>query len=140
MQKRKKAVRSCGGITQALLHAAAGIASGAAVAAVLFSAMAALCCKIDCAPQLFAPVSTVLICLSLLAAGLVVSYLHGEKGLLCGLLLGLFCFAVLWIVALMQGQKEFTVLAAIKGAALLASGSMGGCLGAVAKDKKRRIH
>lgn len=141
MQKRKKGVgaKIGGGVSRALLHLAAGAMCGLLAAALLFSALAMLCCHIDIPPQALLPVSTAAISLAMLPAGLVFAMLRGERGLLYGLLMGTAFFAVLWIAALAQGQMEFTALAGIKGTAILCAGAIGGYLGVMLKERRRRI-
>ena len=94
----------------------------------------------DIAPQLLAPISTAAFSLAVLLAGYLFATLRKEKGLLYGLLIGIVFYAILWIGALAQGQTEFSALSAIKGAALLCSGAIGGSFGVLAQERRRRIH
>ncbi len=112
---------------------------GFAAAALLFSGLAALRCKVDIAPQLLSPIATVALSIAVLFAGLILAALHQKKGLLCGLLIGTVFYAILWIAALTRGQTEFSALSAIKGAALLCSGAVGGLFGIVLQDRRRRV-
>lgn len=121
------------------VHAGTSMICGAAAAALLFSGLAALRCKVDIAPQLLAPISTAAFSLAVLLAGFLFAALRKEKGLLYGLLIGLVFYVILWIGALAQGQTEFSALSAIKGAALLCSGAIGGSMGILAQERSRRI-
>ena len=77
---------------------------------------------------------------AMLPAGLVFATLHGEKGMLYGLLMGAMFFVALWIAALAQGQTEFTSLSAVKGVAMMSAGAIGGYLGIALRERRRRIH
>ena len=142
MQKPKRNTQRAaqnGAAAHLAVHAGASMIGGFAAAALLFSGLAALRCKVDIAPQLLAPVSTAAFSLAVLWAGFLFAILRKEKGLLYGLLIGLVFYAILWIGALAQGQTEFSALSAIKGAALLCSGAIGGSLGILAQERRRRI-
>lgn len=103
-------------------------------------AVAAVCCKVDIPPHLLLPLSTVAVSFAMLPAGLVFAALHGEKGMLYGLLMGAMFFVALWIAALAQGQTEFTSLSAVKGVAMMSAGAIGGYLGIALRERRRRIH
>ena len=115
MQKRKMSAER--GAPRLAAHALAGMVSGLASAFILFGLVAAVCCKVDIPPHLLLPLSTVAVSFAMLPAGLVFAALHGEKGMLYGLLMGAMFFVALWIAALAQGQTEFTSLSAVKGVA-----------------------
>ena len=102
--------------------------------------VAAVCCKVDIPPHLLLPLSTVAVSFAMLPAGLVFAALHGEKGMLYGLLMGAMFFVALWIAALAQGQTEFTSLSAVKGVAMMSAGAIGGYLGIALRERRRRIH
>ena len=121
-------------------HALAGMVSGLASAFILFGLVAAVCCKVDIPPHLLLPLSTVAVSFAMLPAGLVFAALHGEKGMLYGLLMGAMFFVALWIAALAQGQTEFTSLSAVKGVAMMSAGAIGGYLGIALRERRRRIH
>lgn len=121
------------------VHAGVSMMGGLAAAALLFSGLAALRCKVDIAPQLLSPISTAALSSAVLLSGLIFATLRKEKGMLYGLLIGLFFYATLWIAALAHGQTEFSSLSVIKGAALLCSGAVGGSLGILRQDRKRWI-
>ena len=111
MQKRKMSAER--GAPRLAAHALAGMVSGLASVAVSFA---------------------------MLPAGLVFAALHGEKGMLYGLLMGAMFFVALWIAALAQGQTEFTSLSAVKGVAMMSAGAIGGYLGIALRERRRRIH
>lgn len=142
MQKPKRNTQRAaqnGAAAHLAVHAGMSMLGGFAAAALLFSGLAALRCKVDIDPQLLAPISTAAFSLAVLLAGYLFAALRKEKGLLYGLLIGLVFYAILWIGALAQGQTEFSALSAIKGAALLCSGAIGGSFGILAQERRRRI-
>lgn len=140
MQKRKKNHTPSKNKPHLAGHIAAGAAAGLASAFVLFAAGALVMCKVDIPPQMLTAISTILISLAVIPAGLVLAFLEGERGMLCGLLTGLGFFSVLWIAALCTMQTEFTPLAVIKGAAMILAGTIGGFLGMMLKEHRRKIH
>ncbi len=144
MQKQKRSTPHAqhaqrGAAVHLAMQAGASMIGGFAAAALLFSGLAALRCKVDIAPQLLSPIATVALSIAVLFAGLILAALHQKKGLLCGLLIGTVFYAILWIAALTRGQTEFSALSAIKGAALLCSGAVGGLFGIVLQDRRRRV-
>lgn len=142
MQKQKRNVQrvQSGAAVQLAVHAGVSVLGGFAAAALLFSGLAALRCKVDMAPQLLSPISTAALSIAVLVAGFFFATLRKEKGLLYGLLIGLIFYVILWIAALAHGQTAFSSLSVIKGAALLCSGAFGGSLGILMQDRRRRIH
>ena len=138
MQKRKMSAER--GAPRLAAHALAGMVSGLASAFILFGLVAAVCCKVDIPPHLLLPLSTVAVSFAMLPAGLVFAAMHGEKGMLYGLLMGAMFFVALWIAALAQGQTEFTSLSAVKGVAMMSAGAIGGYLGIALRERRRRIH
>lgn len=137
MQKKKK--NEPNDFRRFAAHLTAASVSGLGAAALLLSGLAALCCKIDLAPQTLSLAPTGAVVLAVLLAGLVLASLQREKGLFCGLLMGGIFYTVLWIAALAQGQTEFSALSAIKGGAILCSGAIGGILGISLQERRRRI-
>ena len=135
MQKRKMSAER--GAPRLAAHALAGMVSGLASAFILFGLVAAVCCKVDIPPHLLLPLSTVAVSFAMLPAGLVFAALHGEKGMLYGLLMGAMFFVALWIAALAQGQTEFTSLSAVKGVAMMSAGAIGGYLGIALRERRR---
>lgn len=139
MQKNRKKVLASQNKSHLFSHIAACISVGIGTAFILFSGFALIMCKTDIPPQFLVPVSTILISISMIPAGLILSLLQGEKGMLCGLLTGIGFFAILWITALINQQMEFTALAAIKGMSMIIAGTIGGFLGIMLKEHRRKI-
>ena len=141
MQKQKRNAQRAqsGAMMQLAAHTAVSLIGGFAAAALLFSGLAALRCKVDIAPQLLSPISTAALSLAVLLTGFFFAVLRKEKGLLYGLLIGAIFYVILWIAALVRGQIEFSSLSVIKGAALLCSGAIGGSFGILTRDRRRRI-
>lgn len=85
------------------------------------------------------PMATAAICIGTAGAAMLLSRLQQKNGLLLGLCTGIFFFAAYALAALLNGQREFTGFAAIKLASILLSGCLGGYLGLLlAQQKKRR--
>lgn len=139
MQKRKTTGVERNTIVKFATQIAASFAAGLAAAGLIFAVLAAICCKIDLAPQILLPVTTAAIALAMLPAGFLLATLRAEKGMLYGTLIALLFYIVLWIFALAQGQTEFSVLSAIKGIAMLCAGAIGGYAGIARRTRRRRM-
>lgn len=138
MQKRNRPAEKKA--ERILFPAIAGAVGGGAVGFLLFSLLAAVMCKIDVPAHMLTLLSTVAASLAVIPAGFIFAILYGEKGMLYGMLMGVFFFLVLLLAALLQGQTAFTALSAIKGFAMPVSGAIGGAFGISARDRRRRIH
>ncbi len=135
MQNRKRNTEKKG---KAAFPLVAGIVGGLVTGLLLFSLMAVVLCKVDVASNLLTPIATALVSAAIFLSAFIFSFLYREKGILCGCLFGLGCFFVLWLASLIGGQRDFTPLLLIKGAAMVLSGSVGGCIGISARERKRR--
>ena len=103
-----------------------------------FAMICYLLCKIDLPLTLLSPLSTIAACLSTLLAGMLLAYLLGQRGMLTGFAQGIFLFLILLISALIGGKTSFSALAFAKLIAFCAAGGIGGYLGIVLADKRRR--
>lgn len=121
------------------IHILVAVCCGLACIFALFCLMAKILCSVDLPVYMTVPMSTIAISVAAFLAAAVFSLLRGEKGLLSGLLFGLGMFAVLWVFALTQGQTSFSQLAAIKLGAMVCSGAIGGLLGVMMHERKRKI-
>lgn len=122
------------------LHFLASALACAALTAAFLALFAKAMASTQIPLELIAPMSTAACCLALLPSGILFAFLRGEKGLLNGLLLATVFLAVLWGAALAQGQAAFTYFAALKSLVLLACGAVGGYVGVLLREKRRRIH
>lgn len=84
------------------------------------------------------PMATAAICIGTAGAAMLLSRLQQKNGLLMGLCTGIFFFAAYALAALLGGQREFTGFAAMKLASILLSGCLGGYLGLLSAEQKRR--
>lgn len=84
------------------------------------------------------PMATAAICIGTAGAAMLLSRLQQKNGLLLGLCTGVFFFAAYALAALLGGQREFTGFAAIKLASILLSGCLGGYLGLLCAEQKKR--
>ena len=139
MQKRKMTTAGQNR-SQFAAHILASLLCGTAAAAGLLCILAQVCCQVDIPSSMLVFVTTIAISLAMLPAGAALSMLRKEKGMLGGLLIGLVFFAVLWVIALAKGQADFSMLSAIKGVAMMASGAIGGYLGIRLRERRKRIH
>ena len=85
-----------------------------------------------------APLSTAAAGTGALVTGAILSAVRGKNSLVCGLLSGCFYSTVLFLVALLAGQREFLPTALLKPICILLAGGIGGVLSAAASDKNKR--
>lgn len=97
-------------------------------------------CKTDISRELLVPFSMIISCAGVAAGAYTLSIARGERGLLLGAALGLVCFVVLILLALLLGNSEFSALALLRLALLLVAGAAGGYLGMSQKEKSKRRH
>ena len=93
-------------------------------------------CTTDLAPALLIPLTTVLICIALLIASLSAIF---KGGILAGTLLASVLILLLSLLSFLLYQSSFTSLWATKTLAFLASGALGGYLGSVLRERRRKI-
>lgn len=105
----------------------------------LLAGTAQLACQLELPLHTLLPLSTAVCCLAVLPSSLLLAWLEGKRGLLCGALFGLGMFALLWIGALAMGQGQPTGLAILKGVAMTASGALGGYLGILLRSEQKRL-
>ena len=103
-----------------------------------FSMICYMLCKIDLPIALLSPLSTAATCVAVLAAGILLAFLLRRKGMISGFFLGLVFFLIILIAALIQGKDSFSALAFVKLIALCTTGGIGGYLGILLSEKKRR--
>ena len=95
-------------------------------------------CTTDLAPALLIPLTTVLICFALLIASLFLSAIF-KGGILAGDSLASVLILLLSLLSFLLYQSSFTSLWATKTLAFLASGTLGGYLGSVLRERRRKI-
>lgn len=123
-----------------LLHLALSFAVELLLLAALLCLFAKVLSKADVPLQFIPPIATFSCCGAAFLAALLFAQLHKEKGLLFGLIFGAILFAVLWIIALAQGETVFSSFAALKCASMLLAGALGGFVGTLLMEKRRKIH
>lgn len=139
MTKQKKRSTSQKEGTHFLAHFIVSMIVGIILLVVLLAVLAKVICNIDVPLHLMIPIATIALCIAVLPASILFAYLRGEKGLLNGAILSLVFLVVIWGIALMKGQIEFSTLAALKSLVLLTSGAAGGYSGVLLRERKRRI-
>ena len=106
---------------------------------IFLCAFASILCKVDVPLYLLQPFSTALCCAAVLFGAMVFSRLYGKYGLFFGAIFGIFLFLILWVVSGIQGETIFTAYAGIKCISLILSGAIGGYIGVILCEKKRKI-
>ena len=94
----------------------------------------------DVSPNLLGPLSTIMVCISALAAGTALAFSIGSKGMLLGFAEGAVFYLILMAAAFLQGNFDFTNMAFVKLVAMCAAGAVGGYLGVGLAERKRRKH
>lgn len=110
----------------------------AAFAGGLCVALAKFMCQKDLNPALLVPITTVLCCMSVLLASMLLALLN-KGGLLSGMALALVFFLGISAISVYGTQSSFTSLWATKGLAFLAAGALGGYLGAWILERRKKI-
>lgn len=110
----------------------AGIAVG--LCALLAKAM----CKTDLEPSLLIPLTTAFLCVAVLLASLFLAS-FGKGKIWSGSALALLLILVLSAWSFAVYQTSFTELWITKAVAILASGTLGGYLGALMRERRRKI-
>lgn len=82
------------------------------------------------------PLATAAVCVGCFISGSIVAKRIGKNGLFCGLCTGAFFFLLYFVAAMINGQFEFTAVGSIKLVSCILSGSLGGYLGIVMKEKR----
>lgn len=116
------------------------LATAILLTVVQFSLICYLLCKIDLPLTLLSPLSSAAACLSALLAGMLLAYLLGRRGMLSGFAQGILLFLIILISALIEGKTSFSALAFVKLIGFCAAGGIGGYLGILLADKRRRKH
>lgn len=112
------------------------LAVGIAVA--LLALLANAMCKTDLQPCLFIPLTTALFCTAIMLASIFLSVFSKGK-IWLGIVLAAFLFLALSTWSFYAYRNAFTELWVTKAVAFLASGALGGYLGALIREKPRKI-
>ena len=107
---------------------------------VQFALVSSVMCRVDVSPNLLGPLSTIMVCISALAAGTALAFSIGSKGMLLGFAEGAVFYLILMAAAFLQGNFDFTNMAFVKLVAMCAAGAVGGYLGVGLAERKRRKH
>jgi len=109
-------------------------AVGVMVTAGWLAAMAALMTAQGYSGAAAPPLATAAVGAGSLCSGWIAAFCKKERGLLCGLVQGLFYAALLVVLSVPSG----TLTEELRFAVLILCGSIGGLLGMVTREKKRR--
>lgn len=105
---------------------------------VLTCICAAVLCRTDIPHSALGWIMTGVCAASCFIGGMVQSSVTGEKGLAGGAIIGLVMFVFLWAVGMIGGQIEFSLYAVIRMLIFVVAGAIGGYLGILRHEKKRR--
>lgn len=117
---------------------AGGIVCGGVMAGLL-CAGAALLCRIDIPLEFTVPISTGILCISVMAGAMVISFLHGKGGMLCGLVFSCLVLVLVGVFSVTQAQPVFSTFTAIKACSILLCGGAGGYIGILWKESKQKL-
>lgn len=140
MRRKPKSARQAGA-GAVLRHTGAAALCCMALLCALTAAFAQLACRLELPLYLLTPLSTAALCLAVLPSAMLLAWLQGKNGLLCGTLFALGVFFLLWgAAAVRQGQGALGELGALKALALAAAGALGGYAGISARERGKRPH
>ena len=112
--------------------------TGAAVSAACLAAMAAWMVSQKCSGSMAYPLAVAAVSAGSLFSGWVAAFCQKERGLLCGLIQGLFCAVLLATLSLPSGLTT-DKLSLLRFAAVILCGGAGGLLGMMSTGRKRRV-
>ncbi len=112
---------------------------GLFVFSVIISIFSFILCNVDIPLSLLSPIAMIAICTAVLFSGMALAKLEKKKGLIYGALVGMFVFLMLWLFSIVQGGVIMSQLAVIKAFSIICSGCLGGYLGVLSSEKRRRI-
>ncbi|MEG1447495.1 MAG: TIGR04086 family membrane protein [Ruthenibacterium sp.] len=113
---------------------------GIFVMAALFFLLAQMLCSIDVPQQYLPPIVSVALWISVLITALIFARLHGKSGLICGVLWGVGVDVVLLIAAWTQGTMLLGEVSLLRLCGMLFAGGLGGYMGVLWQEKKRKLH
>ncbi|MEG1366739.1 MAG: TIGR04086 family membrane protein [Oscillospiraceae bacterium] len=127
-------------LKSAAIHITIAVITAVCISALILSLCAELLCKVDIPLFMSVPLATVSTCIAIFISAILLAYIHEERGMFFGFLLGIILFIILWILALVRGNSEFTSLATLKLVAFCTAGAIGGTVGILLKEKRRKMH
>lgn len=133
---QNKPKHELGGAMKYIKPVLVGTAVGAAVTALVLTALSLLLSLQDIPQMLITPMVLVALGLGAFTGGWVTAALVHEKGLFLGLCCGVLLFAAIFICGQAVNKSEIGAAAAIKLVAALTAGAFGGVFGV--NYKKRR--
>lgn len=137
MQKKPKL--KAGQESRFVPHMLASAACGIVLTGAFLAAFAKVLCQVEVPVHLVQPFAITAVCLAVLLTSLLFSYLERQMGVVNGLgVAGVAAFVVL-SASLVQEGAHFSMDAAWKVVALLASGAVGGYCGMLLREKRRKI-
>ncbi len=107
---------------------------------VQFALVSSVMCRVDVAPSMLGPLSTVMVCISALASGMALAFCIGSKGMLLGFAGGAVLYLILMAAAFLREDFELSSMAFIKLIAMCAAGAVGGYLGVSLAERRWRKH
>lgn len=113
------------------------VAAGLAAAVGAMGAMAVLLTRVSL-PAAAVPLATLAVCLGAGCGGWLLVRRQGENGLALGALVGFLFFGMLAAAAALNGSRDVSGLLAAKLVSLLLSGALGGYVGLLQSERKRR--
>ncbi|MEG0166740.1 MAG: TIGR04086 family membrane protein [Ruthenibacterium sp.] len=108
--------------------------------AILLCLLAELLCKIDVPQRYLSPLTSVVLCISTLAAALIFARMQGKAGLLSGALWGVGFYVLLLLIAWTQNAVMLQEASFLRLGSMVIAGGLGGYLGMLLQEKKRKIH
>ena len=114
------------------------VAAGLAAAVGAMGAMAVLLTRISLPAAAAVPLATLAVCLGAGCGGWLLVRRQGENGLALGALVGFLFFGMLAAAAALNGSRDVSGLLAAKLVSLLLSGALGGYVGLLQSERKRR--
>lgn len=114
------------------------VVAGLAAAVGAMGAMAVLLTRVSLPAAAAVPLATLAVCLGAGCGGWLLVRRQGENGLALGALVGFLFFGMLAAAAALNGSRDVSGLLAAKLVSLLLSGALGGYVGLLQSERKRR--
>ena len=116
-----------------------GVLSAIITTAVFVLIFAFILTCVDLSDNAAAVMSVGALTIGCIVGGIVTAKLNGKSGLLCGAVCGSLVFVLTFLISLIFNFSSFSAMTAIKAAASVVCGSLGGVLGVNFKAKRKII-
>lgn len=116
-----------------------GIIAGSIATAVVLLIMALILTLWDFSPDAAVPMSSIALAIGSFTAGILASKLYRRKGLLLGLLTGLFLFMIITLISLAVSKTGFSLFTLIRFFIIVLSSVIGGIMGVNTGNRKKII-